>query len=142
MARPFKEGLEYFPLDTQIDSKFELFEAEHGLIGFAFIIKLFQKIYNSGYYCEWSEDEQLLFAKKINVDINQVNVYINSALKRNIFNKEMFERYGILTSKGIQKRYFTVSKRRKELKSIIIDKYILIDLKEMGIKLERDKCKQ
>lgn len=131
MARPFKEGLEYFPLDTQIDSKIELLEAEHGLEGFGFIIKLFQKIYSSGYYCTWNEDEQLLFAKKINVNINQVNVYINSALKRNIFNKEMFEKYGILTSCGIQKRYFTVSKRRKELKNIIIDKYILINLKEM-----------
>lgn len=118
MARPTKQGLDYFSLDTNIDTKLELFEAEHGLVGFGFIIKLFQKIYSNGYYYEWNEDEQLLFSKQINVDINQINVYINSAIKRNIFNKELYEKYSILTSRGIQKRFLEACRRRKQIEMI------------------------
>lgn len=129
MARPIKQGLDYFPLDTSLDSKIDLFEAEHGLVGFAFLIKLFQKIYNNGYFYEWNEDEQLLFSKRINVDINQVNVYINSALKRKIFNQEMFEKYHILTSRGIQKRFLEACKRRKQIE--IIKEFCLIDFDEI-----------
>lgn len=125
MARPTKQGLDYFSLDTNIDTKLELFEAEHGLVGFGFIIKLFQKIYSNGYYYEWNEDEQLLFSKQINVDINQINVYINSALKRNIVNKELFEKYSILTSRGIQKRFLEACRRRKQIE--IIKEFSLID---------------
>lgn len=128
MARPTKLGLDYFPLDTSLDSKLELFEAEYGLEGFAFIIKLFQKIYDNGYFCEWNEDEQLLFSKRINVNIETVNVYINSALKRKIFNQELFEKYNILTSRGIQKRFLEACKRRKQIE--FIKEFCLVNLEE------------
>lgn len=126
MARPVKQGLDYFPLDINLDNKLELFEAEFGLQGFAFIIKLYQKIYNNGYFCEWNEDEQLLFAKKINADNNSINVYINSAIKRGIFDKKLFDTYHILTSRGIQKRYLEACKRRKQIE--IVKEYFLIDI--------------
>lgn len=129
MARPTKLGLDYFPLDTTLDSKLELFEAEYGLEGFAFIIKLFQKIYDNGYFCEWNEDEQLLFSRRINVDIETVNLYINSALKRKIFNQELFDKYNILTSRGIQKRFLEACKRRKQIE--FIKEYCLIDIEEI-----------
>lgn len=46
-------------------------------------------------------------------------------MREDIFSKEMFEKYGILTSRGIQKRFADVAKRRKE----IFDKpeYVLLD---------------
>lgn len=127
MARPHKQGIDYFSLDVVLDDKFELFEAEFGLQGFGFIIKLFQKVYESnGYYYKWTEDEKLLFSKRVNVDINLINDYINSALKRDIFNINIFERYNVLTSKGIQKRFLEASKRRKGIE--IVKEYFLIDI--------------
>ena len=127
MARPHKQGIDYFSLDVVLDDKFELFEAEFGLQGFGFIIKLFQKIYETnGYYYKWSDDEQLLFSKRINVDINLINDYINSALKRDILNKNIYDRYKVLTSHGIQKRFLEVCKRRKLIE--IIKEYFLIDI--------------
>lgn len=128
MARPHKQGIDYFSLDVVLDDKFELFEAEFGLQGFGFIIKLFQKIYESnGYYYKWSEDEKLLFSKRVNVDINLINDYINSALRRDILSKSIYEEYNVLTSKGIQKRFLEASKRRKQIE--IIKEYFLIDIK-------------
>lgn len=115
MARPRKDGLDYFPLDVDIDSddKFQLLEAEHGVKGFGIVVKLLARIYKNGYYTKWTEAEQLLFSKRVSVDRNEVIACINSAIKWDIFDKTTFERYGILTSRGIQKRFLFVFKRRE-----------------------------
>lgn len=138
MARPFKQGLDYFPLDTNIDNKLEIFESEYGLLGFGFIIKLFQKIYSNGYYLEWNEYSPGLLKKEIGIEKEQINEMINFCLNINLFNKNLYSNFSILTSKGIQKRYFTVSKRRKELKEIIKNDYILIDLSKYGINVSNN----
>lgn len=116
MARPIKDGIDYFPLNTELDTKFELIEAQFGLTGFAVIVKLLQKIYGGdGYYCEWTNEIALLFTHKLGFseDRKVVSDIVNAAIKRGIFDKDMFEKYHILTSKGIQKRYFEAVNRRK-----------------------------
>lgn len=126
MARPQKDGLDYFPLDVDIseDDKIALIEAKHGLIGFAIVIKLFMKIYKNGYFYKWTEKEQLLFSHAVNVDINLVNVIINDCLKWGIFSETMFEKFNILTSRGIQKRYLEATSRRKKV--VLESKYLLV----------------
>ncbi len=106
MARPIKASLDYFPLDTVLDKKFEIIEARYGIKGFAVIVKLFQYIYGGeGYYCEWCEDVLLVFAKKIGVGAGGVSEILDTAIKKGIFDEEMYRKYSILTSKGIQQRY-------------------------------------
>lgn len=133
MARPIKEGLEYFPLDCDIDQddKITLIEAQHGLIGFGIAIKLLMKIYNNSYFYEWTEKEQLLFSKRVNVNINEVNVVINDLVKWGFFDKDLFEREKILTSSGIQKRYLAAVGRRQKVK--IIKKYLLLDKETVNV---------
>lgn len=127
MARPIKEGLEYFPLDCDIDQddKITLIEAQHGLIGFGIAIKLLMRIYKNSYFYEWTEKEQLLFSKRVNVDINSVNVIIDDLVKWDFFDKELFETQRILTSKGIQKRYLMAVNRRQKIK--ILKNHLLLD---------------
>ena len=118
-------GIPFVPLDCQLDEKFEYIEAEFGLQGFAIVVKLFQRIYGGhGYYCEWNDRVALLFAKRENADGNVVREIVSAAVKERIFDEGMYKKYGILTSKGIQKRFLGVAKRRKE----IFDKpeYVLI----------------
>lgn len=105
MARPVKKGLDFFPLDVTIDDNLELVEAECGLEGFAIVIKLWQKIYANGYYVDWKEENALLFSRRINSELTTVSSVINACFKRDLFNKFMYEKYSILTSKGIQSRY-------------------------------------
>ena len=120
-----KSRLDWFKLDCQLDDKFELIESEFGLKGFAIVVKLFQKIYGGeGYYCEWNTDVALLFAKKNGLGGNVVSEIIEKCIQRGIFNGEMFEKYGILTSHGIQKRYYESTERRKFSK--IRDEYLLL----------------
>lgn len=113
VARPIKDGVDYFPFDVTLDEKFELIEAEFGLTGFAVVVKLYQRIYERGYYCEWTNEVALLFGHKIGLGGNVVSEIVSAAIKRGIFDKGMFEKYGILTSRGIQKRYFEAVARRK-----------------------------
>lgn len=130
MARPQKEGLDYFPLNVEPDDKFEDIETEFGIVGFAVIIKLFQRIYGQhGYYIMMTEREQKRFSKKLNVDNNEVNAIIMYALTVKLFDRNLFERYGVLTSRGIQKRYLEAAARRKniELEGAIL----LVDVSNM-----------
>lgn len=118
MVRPLKSGLDYFPLDVDIDQddKTAIIEALHGIEGFGILIKLLMKIYKEGYFYEWTRREQLLFSKRVNVDINHVNEVVNDCIKEGLFHEQLFNDYSILTSKGIQKRYLEAIKRRKEVR--------------------------
>lgn len=126
MARPQKTGIDYFPLDVDMDDKVKLIDAKFGVAGFGILIKLWQIIYDNGYYIEWTEKELLLYKNRINADINLINDVINECLKWGIFNAELYELYSILTSSGIQKRYFEATKRRTEV--TLIDELILVPL--------------
>ena len=107
------QRLGWFPLDTVMDTKIQLIEAEFGLKGFAVVIKLFQFIYGSeGYYCEFTDDVKLLFAKNNSVGCDFVSELISASIRRGIFDKGMYDRYSILTSAGIQKNYAKVANRR------------------------------
>jgi Domain of unknown function (DUF4373) len=127
MARPLKIGLDYFPLDVSIDDNVELLEAEEGLEGFAILVKIWQKIYSNGYFIEWNEDSSLLFCKKINADKTKVNSVINTCLRRNLFNKKIYDKYKILTSCGIQKRFITACYQSKRKSISVISEYILVN---------------
>lgn len=109
-----KAKLDWFKLDCQTDDKMELVESEYGIVGFGVVIKLFQKIYGGeGYYCDWNDDTALLFARKIGMKADAVSEIVGCAVRRGIFDKRIFEQYGVLTSHGIQVRYFEVTGRRK-----------------------------
>ncbi|MGD6898631.1 Lin1244/Lin1753 domain-containing protein [Bacillus infantis] len=131
MARPKKQGLDYFPLDVDIDQddKIALIEAKYGAEGFAIVIKLLMRIYKNSYFYKWTEIEQLLFSKRVNVDINQVNVCINDAVKWGLFDSDLYEKHQILTSTGIQKRYLEAVGRRQ--KAEMVREYLLLDVKEV-----------
>ena len=123
-----KSGLDYFPLCCQQDDKLNLIEAEFGIKGSAVVFKLFQRIYGEqGYYCEWNNEVDLLFSSRVcglAVGDKFVSEVVNAALKRNLFSKEIYTKYHVLTSKGIQERYFIAVKRRKCVE--IFKEYLLV----------------
>ena len=131
MARPIKEGLDYFELDCQLEEKVRLIQAEYGLKGFAIVVKLYQKIYGGfGYYCEWNEDSSLLFMSENGVssrdEKNLINEIVAACIRRNIFSEKLFIEFGILTSFGVQKRYLNAVSRREKVE--LIKEYLLISV--------------
>ena len=137
MARPMKDGVDYFPLDVTTDKKFRLIEAKYGVVGFGIIIKLYQAIYaDNGYYIEWDEDTALIIAaenssSKYPLSAEAVKEIVDEAVKRDIFDKDMLDKYGILTSRGIQKRYLEATKRRSQVE--IKKDYLLLSEPEISV---------
>lgn len=131
MARPYKEGLDYFPFDCYFDEKVKLIQAEFGLKGIAVVVLLFQKIYGEkGYYTTWDEERSLLFAAEASAggDINLIKEIVAACIRRNIFSQELFQKYGILTSTGIQKRYLSVTARREKV--YMKKEYLLVEVRK------------
>ena len=130
MARPNKAGLDYFPFDVDFhdDDKIALLTSEFNVIAEAIIIRLLCKIYKNGYYYMWGEDERLLFCRWAGGIFvpNQVDEVIKGCLRRSLFDKGVFEMFGVLTSKGIQRRFLQACQERKSID--IISDYWLLEL--------------
>ncbi|MFZ7120713.1 MAG: Lin1244/Lin1753 domain-containing protein [Eubacteriaceae bacterium] len=124
MARTNKVGIDYFSLDVHMDTKIKLVEAKFGLEGFAIVIKLYQHIYDQGYYCSWTEDDLLIFCLENNIGEELMSTLIEFMLTKNIFNMDKYQHYSILTSSGIQKRYIQATQRRQEIN--FIKEYLLV----------------
>jgi len=116
MARPVKNGLDYFPLDVDFfdDDKIAFVNARFQEKGEMIALKLLCKIYkDTGYYYQWGEDEAILFAKRVLGDASRhtlVNDVVHELVRRDFFSKDIFDRFKILTSHGIQKRYDKICK--------------------------------
>jgi len=140
MARPHKIGLSYFPLDVDfmVDDKFQIIDAKYGSEGVVLIIKLFCKIYRNGYFINWNPEDALMFHNNNrNFAKEKFDEFINDCLRKEIFDKNMFDLYGILTSHGIQSRYFEASRKRKFRNGFF--QYLLVDLTEFGVFNENTK---
>lgn len=141
MGRKFKEGLDYFELDCQMDDKIKLIQAEFGLKGFAVVVKLFQRIYGGfGYYCEWNEDSILLFMSENGLSSenkNMITEITDACTRRGLFSEELYNKYKILTSHGIQERYINAVSRRESVK--MEKAYLLVDVVKNNISVDRDK---
>ena len=143
MARPLKDGVDYFSLDvdTDADQKFQYIEAKYGIIGFGIIVKLYQMIYRNSYYCEWTDVASVICAAKWSSPEHPINgklvwMVVRDAAKCGIFDHGLFKKYGILTSTGIQKRYFEVVKRRQKIN--VIEDYLLLSVPYSGINVIRN----
>jgi len=130
MARPMRQGLEYFPLDVTWDDKVEMFIEEKGCVGLGILITLWQLIYgNKGYWILDESDLPLKVKKRINVDINIIIDVINCCLSRQLFNQKLHQKYGILTSASIQKRFFPATHRKKAVE--IVPEFCLIPINDI-----------
>ena len=128
MARPEKEGLNYFPHDADLsnDEKIQLLESTHGIIGYAIYCKLLERIYRNGYFIIANDKFIRLFSKNCNLEIEQCRNIINGCLDEGLFSDKLFKSFSILSSSGIQKRYLEACKRRKNVE--MYDEYILINV--------------
>ena len=127
MSRPAKQGLDYFYIVCDPEDKIEYLEAKHGIIGFGVLIKLWRRIYKRhGYWCEWDERSEVMFAKKIGITHAELQEIVSTCFFEKIFSLEKYREYKILTSSGVQKHWLSVSKNAKRKFSEIDVKYSLL----------------
>lgn len=117
MARPRKEGMDYFPHDTDAsnDEKIESLRLLYGNDGYAFYFILLERIYRApNFELDVSDAETIqILAKKVDVTTDKFEKMLETALKRGCFDREEYEKRNVLTSNGIKKRSEVVTNKRK-----------------------------
>lgn len=114
MAGRPKQGIDYsgwsvdiFDSDAKID---KLLDAK-GWKGFGIYFFLCQRAYKTnGYFYEWSYDDCATTARKMGGGINSgtVEETVRFCFQVDLFNQGLFDRWGIITSRGIQRRFWSV----------------------------------
>jgi hypothetical protein len=112
MARPKKEGLEYFSVDVDFDEKIDAIELMHHNDGVVWVLRFWQKAYKTmtglvdfnGLFAE-------LFSNKCRITLEKHKEILKTAIAVDFCHEV---EPGIYTSNGIQKRISSVSKERAE----------------------------
>lgn len=128
MARPNKMGLDYFPFDIDFfeDEKIVAISGEFGIKGEIVAIKLLCAIYKNGYFILWNDLMKFKLLKNLpGVSSELLDSIMNRLVLWGFFDKDLFDSMGVLTSAGIQKRYFKISKRRKSVDDF---RYLLVEI--------------
>lgn len=118
MARPTKQGLDYFPLDVGLfeDIKIRRLKKDCGNQAISILIAIFCIAYrDEGYYVEINSDVTFLIAETFGVSEDAVEKIVEKAIQVGIFDSGKFNTYKILTSRGIQERYFAAASRKTEV---------------------------
>jgi len=124
MARPIKEGMDYFPHDTAAsnDKKIEALRAIYGNDGYAFYFIMLEQIYQEPSFelvisdAETREEMLQILARKVAVTKEVFTQILNTAIKWECFDKELYEQKGVLTSNGIKKRSGVVLEKRQKMR--------------------------
>jgi len=130
LPAPQKKGLRYFSFDVGFfgDRKIKLLRGEHGADGIEVYQRLLCKIYNdNGYYFVWNDEEDFeLLADETGYSIEKVRLIFTTLLRRSLFDNTLFERGNVLSSSGIQRRYFEAVKETK-IKAAASGRYTYIE---------------
>lgn len=117
MARPQKWGLDYFPFDVDFfdDAKLCAIRKEFNNCGELAAIKLLCAVYHNGYFMEWNEGMRIkLYSELQDVTLEEVDRIVEGLVSWGFFDQKMYRSFHVLTSHGIQKRYFAITKRRQK----------------------------
>ncbi len=120
MAGKAKKKLDYagwsvdiFDNDTKID---KLLDA-HGWVGFSIYFYLCQRAFGSeGYFYRWGYDDSASTARKMGCGIGSgtIREVVGYCLQIDLFNQRAFDRWGVLTSRGIQRSFWAVAADRRD----------------------------
>lgn len=125
-GRPTKQGIDYFPMDVGFfsDVKIRKISRACGSQSTSILICLLCNIYkDEGYYILWDEDLPFVIADTVGVSEGAVKEVLIKALQVGFFDNTLYEKYKILTSSGIQKRFLLATYQRKE--TTIIPEYLI-----------------
>lgn len=118
-------NVDIFDKDTKIDKLL----CSKGWTGFSIYFWLCMKAYGTeGYFYRFCYDDCASIARKMSSGISEgaVRETVDYCLQISLFDKGRFDEWGILTSRGIQRRYWCVLQRRR-VKKVYCEFWLLED---------------
>lgn len=131
-GRPPKKGIDYGGWSVDIfdnEPKFDKLLDAQGWQGFGVYFFLCQRAYGGeGYFYKWCYDDCATTARKMGgfMGAGTVKEAVGYCLQVGLFDERLFVRWGVLTSRGIQKRYNEVIKGRN-VRQVITEYWLLHD---------------
>ncbi|WP_319505229.1 DUF4373 domain-containing protein [Bacteroides graminisolvens] len=144
MARPQKDGLDYFPFDVDFmkDTKVRRIARTFGCTGTMAIVVLFTDIYRTrGYYMNWDEDTCFDLSENLQCDPELAAKIVDACVLAKIFNVDLFQDKAVLTSAAIQLRYLKINQDCKRQRTINPE-FSLIELPQEVPQLPAEKPKR
>lgn len=119
-GRPKKTGMDYFPYYHDLLSNDKIKKAKEivDTTGIDIqsrmnvklvVVSLISHIFKTGYYIEFNETS-ICNAVEDGISYKFIKPLISAIFDAGILNKSMFEKYNILTSRGIQQKWMKISK--------------------------------
>lgn len=135
MAGKPKEGLNFsgWSVDVFEDPKIDKLMDAQGCKGFLIYFYLCQRAFKlNGYFLRWTYDDSASVARRIGGGVGHQTVRdtVGLCLQVGLFDNKLFEEHGILTSRGIQRSFVPIFKKRRA-KSVIAE-YWLLNTDESG----------
>lgn len=137
MARPIKQGLDYFPIDVSFfhNKKTKNLRRAKGAIGVLTYINLMCRIYESGYYYRFDDLEELsmdiaeeITHEQLRSTSARVTETINYLVERGILDEGLFKQ-GIISGVAFQEQYVLATKAAKRKPKM--DVHLLVDVDEV-----------
>lgn len=140
MPAKAKTGFKYLPVYHDLFSSKKIVKAEDlidpsgedltaRILVDKFLIRVYSAIFRAGYFLFWDDKAKHKLCSEIGngVTIIKLDKYINAFFGANLLSRDIYDKYGILTNKGIQEEWLNISItyfRRK--KAYIISEYSLL----------------
>ena len=133
MARPLSDGVGYCPLDVGFFGSDEarLLRGEFGIKGVYICLYLYCEIYGkNGYFMKWDDVKCALVSDGAGggCTTSFVREVVAGCIRCGVFNRSVFERYGVLTSAGIQRRYVRMFNGRDYIR--LAKEYFVLDVND------------
>ncbi len=134
MPRPLKQGLDYFPLDTDFftNKKTKRLRRAHDTIGILTYLNLLSRVYREGYFYRFDDLEEFsmdiaeeIANKQLRSVAAGVAETINYLVGRGILDQGLFEQ-GVISGVALQEQYVISTYKRK--RKIKMDVHLLVDV--------------
>lgn len=129
MARPSTPGIEYYPKYNDFYNKIttKMIRKKFDYKGVCIYEYLLFKIYSElGYYLNLNEETNIDVTEYFNISDDEYNEIIEFFVDKEIFNKELYDKYNVLSAKEIQRIYLAATKNKSTIEYIA--EYLLVDL--------------
>lgn len=132
-GRWFKDGVNYWNIDVDFfeNKKVRLIRGEFGIKGVYLYILILNEIYRTGgYYKKWDHDDCLLMSASSGVagdcSPKLIAEVVQGLVRRSLFDKGVLDRFGVLTSAEIQRRFLRIVGNSRD-NIPMIQEYFLLD---------------
>ena len=142
MGRNRKQGLEYFPLDTDLfqDIRIRKLIKYRQAQAVTVYILLLSLIYREGYYIRWDDDLPFIIYEQTGLSENYIRQVITTLADVGLIHRDTFVHHHVITSEAIQRRYQTACESAR--RQVAIDQYRLLPtqkpIKNVEIPKERN----